>query len=237
MTRIEKLVAVEPDHGSAMGHGAGILALLGETDRAKEWAQRALLLDPDNTNLHYNLACAMTKLRELDLANDMLERVFRTPTEQVMRWARNDNDLDPLRNNPRFKALMAKAEAALSQAHRELENCGRLLADLRAKPFAIRAVRDANAPDRLQSHIRVSGWEPVSVGTTISNPKAVIGMLGGQLLYEQEGLAIERAQLAVRTARLKPESLDLDYLDEKARALLAAGEPGELFFARPAGGG
>ena len=51
------------------------------------------------------------------------------------------------------------------------------------------------------------------------------------LIAERDALAAERARLMVRTARLKPESLDVDYLDEKARALLAAGEPGEVFFA------
>lgn len=41
----------------------------------------------------------------------------------------------------------------------------------------------------------------------------------------------ERAELAARAARLKPESLDLDYLDERARVILAAGESDELVFA------
>src|SRR5262249_9942801 len=53
LARIERLIAAEPDHGSAMGHGAGILAMLGEVDRAKEWAERAMLLDPENSNLQY----------------------------------------------------------------------------------------------------------------------------------------------------------------------------------------
>ncbi|MBL8550700.1 MAG: septum formation initiator family protein [Hyphomonadaceae bacterium] len=51
------------------------------------------------------------------------------------------------------------------------------------------------------------------------------------LIAERDALTAERAQLSLRTARLKPESLDIDYLDEKARALLARGAPGELVFA------
>ena len=39
-----------------------------------------------------------------------------------------------------------------------------------------------------------------------------------------------RHSLERRASRLRPESLDLDYLDEKARELLGAGEPGELIF-------
>ena len=41
----------------------------------------------------------------------------------------------------------------------------------------------------------------------------------------------EKADLTVRAARLKPETLDLDYLDERARISLAAGEPDEIVFA------
>lgn len=43
-------------------------------------------------------------------------------------------------------------------------------------------------------------------------------------------LAAERAALEARAARLKPESLDLDYLDERARLMLAAGDPEEIVF-------
>lgn len=41
----------------------------------------------------------------------------------------------------------------------------------------------------------------------------------------------ERTQLEARAARLKPETLDLDYLDERARLELAAGDRDEVVFA------
>ena len=44
-------------------------------------------------------------------------------------------------------------------------------------------------------------------------------------------LGAERAVLEARAARLRPETLDLDYLDERARVLLAAGARGEIVFA------
>jgi cell division protein FtsB len=37
-----------------------------------------------------------------------------------------------------------------------------------------------------------------------------------------------RAELEARVARLEDETLDLDYLDERARALLGLGEPGDV---------
>jgi len=44
-------------------------------------------------------------------------------------------------------------------------------------------------------------------------------------------LEAERAHLEARAARLRPETLDLDYLDERARITLAAGDREELVFA------
>ena len=46
LARVEKVIAAEPDHGRALGYGAGLLADLGEAERAKEWIERGTLLDP-----------------------------------------------------------------------------------------------------------------------------------------------------------------------------------------------
>ncbi len=57
---------------------------LGERERAKEWAERALLLDPNNRNLRYNMACAMVTLREMDTAIELLESVVVTVEPAVV---------------------------------------------------------------------------------------------------------------------------------------------------------
>ncbi len=44
-------------------------------------------------------------------------------------------------------------------------------------------------------------------------------------------LDVERAQLEARAARMRAESLDLDYLDERARLTLATGDADEIVFA------
>lgn len=44
-------------------------------------------------------------------------------------------------------------------------------------------------------------------------------------------LEIEQAALEARAARLRPASLDLDYLDERARLTLATGDSEEIVFA------
>jgi adenylate cyclase len=117
LARIEKIVALEPDNGSAMSFAVGALAALGETERAKEWAERALLLDPDNQNLRYNIACTLVvKLREFEAALDMLGPVFEGLRIEAVNSSKVDPDLDPIRNHPRFKAMVAAAEARLARS-------------------------------------------------------------------------------------------------------------------------
>ena len=55
-----------------------------------------------------------------------------------------------------------------------------------------------------------------------------------QLEERLASLKQQRMQLEARAARLEPSSLDLDYLDERARVELAAGDANEIVFALPA---
>ncbi len=111
LKRIEKVVAVEPDHGSALGYGAGCLARLGELDRSREWASRAILLDPDNVNLHFNYACAMARSGETDTALEALERIINNVSAGTLKWMRTDTDFNSIRDDPRFVMMLSKAEA------------------------------------------------------------------------------------------------------------------------------
>ncbi len=114
LARVEKVIVAEPDHGLAIGWGVSALVALHEVDRAKEWTSRALLLDPDNTNLIFNLACNMVLLGELDKAIELLAPVFARVQRQNLLWFAADTTLDPIRNDPRYKALLAQAEARLA---------------------------------------------------------------------------------------------------------------------------
>src|SRR4029077_2035659 len=49
--RAEKVLAHDPNNGSAMGHGSDALAVLGQGERAKDWMARALLIDPENLTM------------------------------------------------------------------------------------------------------------------------------------------------------------------------------------------
>jgi len=113
--RTEKAIARDPSNSTVLAAGANALALLGEKQRARDWIDRALLLDPDNNIMRYNLACALSaRLDDRDGAIDVLARYFEQASATHIRHAEVDPDLDPVRDQPRFKELLAGAKARLA---------------------------------------------------------------------------------------------------------------------------
>jgi adenylate cyclase len=110
----EKILADEPDHSGALGFFVTSLASLGHAARAREWARRALLFDPDNRRLQYNLACAMASLKDGEATADLLEPLIDKVSLGYLRWMQNDNSLDPVRQYHRFASLMERAAGRLA---------------------------------------------------------------------------------------------------------------------------
>jgi len=111
LARAEKVLAHDPNNGSAMGHGSDALAVLGKGERAKEWMGRALLIDPENLSMRYNFVCALANhLKDTEAALEMLGPAFEKMGTGLINHAKIDPDLDPLREHPRFKAMLAAAE-------------------------------------------------------------------------------------------------------------------------------
>jgi adenylate cyclase len=115
LARAEKALALDQNNGQVMSWATGALAVLGEAERAREWMNRSLLIDPDNMNARYNYACDFaTYLNDIDSAIRMIEPVFSKISRALLDHAKVDPDLDPVRDDPRFKAMMAAAEARLA---------------------------------------------------------------------------------------------------------------------------
>jgi adenylate cyclase len=99
--RVERHLEDYPDNPRAYYLGLAALALLGQKEKARQWAARALELAEDGPT-RYNLACFWAGEGEIDTALDCLENSI-----QSRSWIENDPDLDKLRDHPRYRALMA----------------------------------------------------------------------------------------------------------------------------------
>lgn len=109
LERAEKAVSDRPDDADALAFGAGLLAQLGEVERTKDWAERAVIIEPDDHIMHYNLACAFTLLGEKELAMDRLEQALGPSSlKSLKEFMLNDSDLDVLRDHPRYIELLKK---------------------------------------------------------------------------------------------------------------------------------
>ena len=76
---------------------------------------RALLIDPDNWDMRYNFVCCLnTYLSDKDASLEMLEPLFVAITAPLLRYLKADPDLDSLRDDPRYKAMVVAAEARLA---------------------------------------------------------------------------------------------------------------------------
>ena len=65
--------------------------------------------------MRYNFACALSVyLKDKDAALGMLGPVFETITETFLPYAKVDPDLELLRDDPRYQALLAATEARLA---------------------------------------------------------------------------------------------------------------------------
>jgi adenylate cyclase len=111
LERVEREIALHPDNARAMAIGAIALAYLGEKARAKEWAARALTIEPDDVMDHHNIACAFAQMGELDQAIDLLETCVRGAPPKHLTWITREPDLMPLHGHPRYQALIAREEA------------------------------------------------------------------------------------------------------------------------------
>jgi TolB-like protein/Flp pilus assembly protein TadD len=104
---VERRIDLHPDDARALYMGANGLVALGLKDKGLDWARRAREIDPDDPMLLYNLGCIHSLAGNLEEAIDCLERAAAGGLLQKG-WYEHDGDLDPLRGQPRFKALLEK---------------------------------------------------------------------------------------------------------------------------------
>ena len=104
---VKRHLESEPDDVRAIYLGAGALMETGREDEGLKWCERALAVDPNDPATLYNVACIYAGHKRRDQALTLLEKALDNGFSQKD-WIEHDSDLDPLRNEPRFKALLQR---------------------------------------------------------------------------------------------------------------------------------
>jgi TolB-like protein/Flp pilus assembly protein TadD len=106
----ERLLELDPDDVQTLLYGANALATLGERERSLEWAARVLEVDTDDALVLYNIACFYSLAGEVKPALEALERSYEAGLADP-EWMRQDSDLDNLREEARYQALVERMES------------------------------------------------------------------------------------------------------------------------------
>lgn len=107
LRRAERALAINPREIRVLSLGSGAWQAVGDYARAREWIARALAIDPNDMSTIINGSLAYAKEGRKDEALALLERAFSLGWGK-RDWIAQDPDYDTLREDPRFKALLAK---------------------------------------------------------------------------------------------------------------------------------
>ena len=83
------------------------LHFLGHDKEALEWIDSIIADDPDNAPLYYDKSCLLARMGQNDEAVNALRIAFEKGY-RAFSHVENDDDMDPLRSHPDFKALVEK---------------------------------------------------------------------------------------------------------------------------------
>lgn len=102
---IQTHLEMNPHDTRALYVGANQLCNVGELDKGMELAERALGQDENEPVVLYNVACFYAMKGDTDRSIELLERAVERGWGDRS-WLETDSDLDSLRDDDRFKALL-----------------------------------------------------------------------------------------------------------------------------------
>jgi adenylate cyclase len=105
--RAERALMLNPRDARALSLGSGSLYHLGEIERAIDWCERSLEIDPDDISSVINAACLQANMGNKEGTLKYLERIFSSGRGK-RDWIEHDTDYDLVRDDPRFQRLLEK---------------------------------------------------------------------------------------------------------------------------------
>lgn len=105
----EQLLQREPDYIDVLRCQGELLTRKGQHQRALAIDRRLTALLPDDSVVHYNLACSLALLGEPDEAIRALARSLECGYSDL-EYLKIDSDLDTLRNEPQYRKLLSRYE-------------------------------------------------------------------------------------------------------------------------------
>jgi TolB-like protein/Flp pilus assembly protein TadD len=102
---IEHHLELNPDDARAWIVGAGANANIQDAERATQYAERAMAVDPDDPMLLYNVACTYGVLGKTEECLNALEQAVSKGWGDKA-WIEHDSDLDPIRAHPKYLAIV-----------------------------------------------------------------------------------------------------------------------------------
>lgn len=107
---VERHMELNPDDARAATMRAVALSRVGRVEEGLSWADRALSMDREDAGVRYNAACLFAVAGRVDRALECLEEALDVGFGNKG-WLERDPDLDNLRGDPRFAALMERIPA------------------------------------------------------------------------------------------------------------------------------
>lgn len=105
---VRQRLELNPDDLRALTLGAARLIEAGFVDEGIGMAERALELAPNDIGVLYNVSCSFARAGRKDKALETLEQRLQKAGTIYREWVEQDSDLETLRDDPRFQALLER---------------------------------------------------------------------------------------------------------------------------------
>jgi tetratricopeptide (TPR) repeat protein len=107
---MEGVIRRDPDFVRALQVLGDDYTRRGKVEEGLQVDMQLAQLCPEDSLVHYNLACSYTLTAQYDNAFSALERALNLGYRDF-RWLAKDPDLDPLRKHPLYKKIRAKVRS------------------------------------------------------------------------------------------------------------------------------